>query len=123
MKLVEALLRPERAIAVKDKLQDLGFHGITTFEVNGYGEVKKISKRVYRGRTFIERIDNVERTNLKLVVSEEKLDTVIEVIRIEGKSSEGGDGRIYVYPLDNSIHIDTGSLHLGGLKEEGKEDV
>ncbi len=119
MKLVKAVLRPERAVAVKDKLQDLGFHGITTTKVNGYGEMKKVSTMVYRGRTFTKRMDNVERVTLEVVVSDEKLGTAIEVMKIEGKTSEGGDGRIYTLPLDDSIHVDTGSAHFGALDEEG----
>jgi len=123
MKLIKAVLRPEKAIEAKDQLQSMGFHGISTWRVNGYGEIKKTGKRVYRGKIYLQRMDNVERTALELVVSDEKAEKIIETIRNIGCTGNGGDGRIYTFPLDDSIHVDTGSRHLGGVSEDGAEDV
>ncbi len=121
MKLIKAILRPERSVEVKDKLQELGFHGITTWKINGYGEIKKVSKRVYRGHVYHERMENVERTILELVVSDEKADEVVDTIKITGRTDEGGDGRIYTSKLEDSVHIDSGSQHVGEIAKEGGE--
>lgn len=122
MKLIKAIIKPEKAVSLKDLLQEQGFHGITSKNSNGYGERKVTVKQVYRGRVYEGRADAVRRAELELVVSDDKVDNVIDTIRSTVVSGKGGDGRIYVYPLDDSIHIGTGDKHLGD-KQEDLSDV
>ncbi len=121
MRLIKAIVLPEKVVIIKDTLQEQGFHGITTKNSHGYGEQKLTIKKVYRGNVFEERVDAVSRVELELVVADDKVDGVINTIREVGSGGAGGDGRIYVFPLENSIHIGSGTQHLGCQEEEGSD--
>ncbi|MGR3319218.1 MAG: P-II family nitrogen regulator [Candidatus Anammoxibacter sp.] len=123
MKLVKAILKSERAVVLKDELQNLGYHGITTRVISGYIENRAMVKQVYRGRVFEQRVDAVKRVELELVVVDNKVDDVIGTIKEVGKTGQGGDGRIYILTLDDAIHIDSGTKHMGDSSEEGDGDV
>jgi len=123
MKLVRAILKPERAIILKDELQSDGYHGITSKEVKGYGENKEAVKQIFRGNVFEHKADSVKRIEIELVVSDENYSGVIETIRNIGKTGNGSDGRIYTIALEDSIHIDSGSRHVGEAKEEEGLDI
>ncbi len=119
MKLIKVILRPERALDLKDALSHKGYHGISTKHAAGYGEQKKTVKQVYRGKVYEQRIDAVKREELEFVVADYRVDSVIETIRNVTKTDQGGDGRIYILPLDNAIHIHTGDRHIGDSTETG----
>ena len=123
MKLVKSIVRPEKAIDLKDELQKMGYHGITTKEIAGYGERKLTVKQVYRGRVFETRADSVKRVELEVVVPDAKIQEVIDTVRSMCVSGSGADGRIYVTPLEQSIHVDTGTKHVGTSNEEGAKDI
>lgn len=119
MKLVKVILRPESALDLKDALTGLGYHGITIKDCAGFGEQKKIIKQIFRGKVYERRTDAVKREELEFVVSDYRVEKVMETIRNVTKTEHGGDGRIYVLPLDNSVHIHTGDKHLGDSSETG----
>ena len=123
MKLVKSIVRPEKAIVLKDELQKLGYHGITTNEIHGYGESKQTLKQVYRGRVFESRSDAIRRTEVGLVVPENKIKDILDTIREICTTGDGADGRVYVSSLEESIHIDTGTKHVGTSNEEGAIDI
>ncbi|MGR3178095.1 MAG: P-II family nitrogen regulator [Candidatus Anammoxibacter sp.] len=123
MKLVKAILKPEKIFAVKDILTENGYHGIMTKDGHGYGEQVKIIKEQVRGRVFEQRIDSIIRVELELVVSNGKVDDVVKIIRDVAKTEQGGEGRIYVMDVEKSIHIHDGGDHLGGAEEKGLRDV
>jgi nitrogen regulatory protein P-II 1 len=122
MKLIRAIVRPEKALALKDLLSDSGYHGINTTECHGYGESKKIVKQVYRGKTFEQRIDAVKRTELELVVPDDKVDNVIRTIRNVAVTNHGSDGRIYIFAMNDSVHIHSGCTHEGDYSEKNLKD-
>ncbi|GJQ60048.1 MAG: P-II family nitrogen regulator [Candidatus Scalindua sp. AMX11] len=121
MKLVKVILRPEKTFELKDVLYGLGYHGITAKQTTGFGEQKKTIKQVYRGRVYEQRVDSVKREELEFVVPDDKIEKVIETIRNVAKTQEGGDGRVYVIPLEDSIHIHSGDKHLGNPSEKELE--
>lgn len=123
MKLIKAILKPERAVVLKDELQNLGYHGITTRETSGYGEQKVTVKQIYRGRVFEGRADAIKRVELELVASDDKVDDIVQTIRSVGTTGQGGDGRIYISTLDDAIHIHSGTRHVGDSSEETVKDV
>ncbi len=122
MKLVKAITRPEKALEVKDILSGSGYHGITTTECYGYGESKKIVKQIYRGKVYEQRVDAVKRTELEFVVPDDKVDNVIRTIRNVAVTDHGADGRIYVFAMNDSFHISSGSTHLGDGSEKELKD-
>ncbi len=118
MKLFKVILRPEKEFVLKDVLSGIGYHGITSKDSAGLGESKKIVKQVYRGKVYEQRVDAVKRRELEFVVPDDKVQKVIETIRKVAVTEQGGDGRIYVSTLDESIHIHSGDTHLGDTSEE-----
>ena len=118
MKLIKVILRPEKEFEVKDILSGIGYHGITSKDCYGFGESKKVVKQVYRGKVYEQRVDAVKRKELEFVVPDDRLEKVIETIRKVAVTNQGGDGRIYVSTLDESIHIHTGDKHLGDSSED-----
>ncbi len=124
MKLIKVILKPERAIVLKDELQSMGFHGITSKESHGFGETKVIKKQIYRGRVYEERADAVKRVELELVAPDERLEDVKKIVEDIGKTGTGGDGRLYISTLDEALHIHSGTTHFGdSSEEETVEDI
>ena len=119
MKLIKAIVRPEKAFALKDILSGSGYHGITSKHTLGYGECKKTVKQVYRGKVYEQRTDAVKREELEFIVADYRVKSVMEAIRSVTKTDEGADGRIYVFPIEQSIHIHTGDRHIGDSTETG----
>ncbi len=118
MKLVKAIIRPEKEFEVKDVLSGIGYHGITSKDSAGFGESKKVIKQVYRGKVYEQRVDAIKRKEIEVVTPDDKVEKVIEAIRNVAKTEQGGDGRIYILPLENAIHIHSGDIHIGDSTEE-----
>ncbi len=122
MNLIKVILRPEKVFVLKDVLSGLGYHGITTKESLGLGEQKKTTTQVYRGKVYETRVDSVKRAELEFVVPDDKVEKVVETIRNVASTDKGGDGRIYILPVKDAIHIHSGDRHLGDSSEEGASD-
>ncbi len=119
MKIIKVVLKPDKTMDLKDLLTSLGYHGITTRDSVGYEENKQTVKQVYRGKVYEQRVDAVKREELEFVVADYRVKSVIESIRSITKTDDGGDGRIYILPVEQSIHIHTGDRHIGDSTETG----
>lgn len=105
MKMVMAVIRPERLQCVKDALRDIGINGMTISHVTGRGE--------QMGLTFTTRVgefvvDEIEKVKIESVVDDGDVERVIETIRRSAETGNSGDGRIFVIPVERSIRIRTG---------------
>ncbi|QHK18116.1 MAG: transcriptional regulator [Methanomassiliicoccales archaeon Mx-03] len=105
MKMVMAVIRPERLQCVKDALRDIGINGMTISHVTGRGE--------QMGLTFTTRVgefvvDEIEKVKIESVVDDGDVERVIETIRRSAETGNPGDGRIFVIPVERSIRIRTG---------------
>ena len=119
MKLIKVIFRPEKILELKDALTKLGYHGIT-FKANlGCGEQRKKIKQVFRGKIYEKRADATKRAEIEFIVADYRVEKVIETIRSIAATEEEGDGRIYIFPMENAIHIHSGSKHLGDSSETG----
>ncbi len=119
MKLIKVIFRPEKLLDLKDALSALGYHGIT-FKTNyGFGEQRKTIRQIFRGKIYEKRGDAVKRAEIEFVVADYRVEKVIETIRNVTKTEEEGDGRIYVFPMENAVHIHSGDRHLGDSSETG----
>lgn len=117
MKLVKVIMRPEKVFELKDVLSGIGYHGITVKECSGFGEHKTTIKQLYRGITYDTRSDIFKRVELEFIAQDEKVESVVKTIRNIASTDKGGDGRIYILPLENAIHIHTGDTHSGFMDE------
>jgi nitrogen regulatory protein P-II 1 len=107
MKLVMAIIKPERLDGVKSSLEEAGFFGLTITEVQGRGEQKGISLQ-YRGGTIL--VDLIPKVKIETIVNDNQVETVIEAIKKVAFTGKIGDGRIFVLPVEESIKIRTGEV-------------
>ena len=105
MKSIVAIVRQEKYIDVKNALLAVGCEGMTVSEIKGRGSQKGI-KESYRGSSYC--IDLIPKTRIEIVVKDEGVDTIIDAIKEGAHTGNIGDGKIFVYPIDNVIRIRTG---------------
>lgn len=105
MKKVEAIIRPGKLEEIKDALDNFGIHGMTVTQVMGCG-LQKGRKEIYRGTQY--NINLLPKVKVEVVIKDEVLDQVIEIISQAARTGEVGDGKIFVYALENAIKVRTG---------------
>lgn len=105
MKKIEAVIRPSKLDEIKDALGKFGIHGMTVTEVIGCG-LQKGKKEVYRGTEYT--IDLLPKIKIEIVILDKWVDEVIRVIVNTARTGEIGDGKIFVYSLENAVRIRTG---------------
>jgi len=104
MKKIEAIVRPEKFDMVKDALLHLGYPGMTITEVKGHGNQKGISE-MWRGRKF--RIDLLSKTKIEITVRDTDVEKIVNTIIEESKTGSIGDGKIFVFDVENVYRIRT----------------
>ncbi|MDO5853507.1 MAG: P-II family nitrogen regulator [Thermoplasmata archaeon] len=102
MKMIIAIVRPERLQCVKDGLSKIGVNGVTISHVTGRGEQMGL---VFTTRVGEFVVDEIEKVKLEIVTDDEKVDEVIAKIREKAETGHPGDGRIFVLPVEQSIRI------------------
>jgi nitrogen regulatory protein P-II 1 len=107
MKLIKAVLKPERFEFVKKALEDKGFISMTITEVKGRGEQKGISLE-YRGGLMT--VDMLPKIQIEIVTRDSDVDTVVTIITEASRTGKIGDGKIFVLPVERSIRIRTGEM-------------
>ena len=107
MKMIQAIIKPERFEFVKKALEDKGFVGMTISEVKGRGEQKGITLE-YRGGKMV--VDVLPKIKLEIVVRDKDVDELIATITGAAKTGKIGDGKIFVLPVEKSIRIRTGDV-------------
>jgi len=104
MKMIKAIIRPERLDFVKKALEDKGIFGMTVMQVEGRGDQKGISLQ-YRGGAI--NVDLIPKVQVEIVVRDSNAETVIQSIKVGAKTGKIGDGRIFVIPVERSIKVRT----------------
>ena len=102
MKMVMAIIRPERLQCVKDGLKAAGINGITITHVTGHGEQLGL---VFTTRVGEFVVDEIEKIKIETVVEDDQVQTVIDAIRAKAETGHPGDGRIFIMPVLESIRI------------------
>jgi nitrogen regulatory protein P-II 1 len=104
MKMVQAIIRPERLDSVKKALEDKGFIAMSITEISGRGEQKGIHLE-YRGKKV--EVDVIPKIKLELVVNDEHVDPIVSIIRGTARTGKVGDGKIFVLPVDMMCKVRT----------------
>ncbi|GGJ45068.1 P-II family nitrogen regulator [Deinococcus roseus] len=112
MKLITAVIRPDRLGAVKEALFRVGVTGISLSKVSGHGGEREIIEH-YRGTQV--RMEFHEKVHLQIAVSEPFVDVTVNAILQSARTGEVGDGKIFVQPLDRVIRIRTGEQDVDAL--------
>ncbi|MHB8424256.1 MAG: P-II family nitrogen regulator [Gammaproteobacteria bacterium] len=112
MKMVSAVIKPFKLDDVREALSDIGVQGITVTEVKGFGRQKGHTE-LYRGAEYV--VDFLPKVKIELAVPDDLLDRVIEAIAHAAKTGKIGDGKIFVYELEQAVRIRTGETDAQAL--------
>ena len=112
MKKIEAIIRPENLESVRVSLEEKGIVSMTVLEVQGRGRQKGVCLQWRAGEYCVEFLPKLR---LDIVVSDDKVETAIEAITAVAKTGKNGDGKIFVYPIEEVVRVSTG--------ERGKEAI
>ena len=105
MKKVEAIVRHFKLEDVKRAITEVGIHGMTVTEVRGFGR-QKGHKETYRGAEYI--VDFMPKVKLEVVVSDNDVDKLVEATVRAARTGQVGDGKIFIYNIDQVVRIRTG---------------
>ena len=105
MRLVTAIIKPFRLDDVRDALARIGIQGMTVTEVKGFGRQKGHTE-LYRGAEYV--VDFLPKVKLEVAISAELVDQALEAISDAAKTGKIGDGKKFVYNLEQVIRIRTG---------------
>jgi nitrogen regulatory protein P-II 2 len=112
MKIVMAIIKPFKLDEVRDALTGIGVHGMTVTEVKGYGRQKGHTE-IYRGTEYA--VSFLPKLKIEVAVPAEQTDKVIETITAAAKTGQIGDGKIFVFGLDQAVRIRTGETDVAAL--------
>jgi nitrogen regulatory protein P-II 1 len=105
MKKIEAVIRPSKLEDVKDALGIYGIHGMTVSQVLGCG-LQRGRVSVYRGHEYS--INLLPKLKVEIVVKDHVVEEVVRVIMDAARTGEIGDGKVFIYPVENAVRIRTG---------------
>ena len=112
MKLITAVIKPFKLDEVREALLTVGVTGLTVTDVKGYGRQKGHTE-LYRGSEY--EVDLLPKTKIDIAVSDEQCDEVIEAVTKAANTNNIGDGKIFVFGLDQLVRIRTGDLNEDAL--------
>lgn len=105
MKKIEAILKPFKLDEVKDGLSTLGVKGLTVSEVKGFGR-QRGHREVYRGAEY--QVDFVPKVKIEVVIEANLVPEAVEMIQEKARTGQIGDGKIFIFPVEDVIRIRTG---------------
>ncbi len=112
MKKIMAVIKPFKVDEVKDALTNINIKGMTISEVKGFGRQKGHTE-IYRGAEY--QTDFVPKVEIKIAVDDHQVDEVVATITEAAKSGKIGDGKIFIFPLEDVIRIRTGETGVEAL--------
>ena len=112
MKKIEAIIKPFKLDEVKEALHEVGIKGITVTEVKGFGRQKGHTE-LYRGAEYV--VDFLPKVKVEAAIKSELLDRVIEAIEKSANTGKIGDGKIFVFELEQVVRIRTGETGADAL--------
>jgi nitrogen regulatory protein P-II 1 len=117
MRKIEAIIRPERLQEVQDALDELGVSGLTVSEVMGCGRQKGYTEQYRGSRANISLLPKIK---VESVVPSDVVDKAVEAIVGAAYTGETGDGRVFVYAVEQSIRIRTGERGEDTVRHEAR---
>jgi nitrogen regulatory protein P-II 2 len=112
MKIVMAIIKPFKLEEVRDALTGIGVHGLTVTEVKGYGRQKGHTE-IYRGAEYA--VNFLPKLKVEVAVATDSVKKVITAITGAAKTGQIGDGKIFVYSIEQAVRIRTGETDADAL--------
>jgi nitrogen regulatory protein P-II 2 len=112
MKLITAIIKPFKLDEVREALSAVGVQGITVTEVKGFGRQKGHTE-LYRGAEYV--VDFLPKVKLEAAVGDDIVDRALEAIENSARTGKIGDGKIFVYDLEQVVRIRTGETGKDAL--------
>ena len=112
MKLVTAIIKPFKLDEVREALSAIGVQGITVTEVKGFGRQKGHTE-LYRGAEYV--VDFLPKVKIEAAIKTDMLEQVIEAIEKSANTGKIGDGKVFVFDLEQVIRIRTGETGKDAL--------
>jgi nitrogen regulatory protein P-II 2 len=112
MKIVMAIIKPFKLDEVRDALTGIGVHGMTVTEVKGYGRQKGHTE-IYRGTEYA--VSFLPKLKIEVAVPSDQVDKVVDTITSTAKTGQIGDGKIFVFGIDQAVRIRTGETDAAAL--------
>ncbi len=104
MKKIEAIIKPFKLNEVKEALQEVGLEGMTVIEVKGFGRQRGHTE-IYRGSEYT--VDFLPKVKIEFVLPDALVGPATEAIVKAARTGKIGDGKIFVYPVEEAIRIRT----------------
>jgi nitrogen regulatory protein P-II 1 len=120
MKLIVAVIRPEKLSDVKRALFQVGVTGMTLSRVSGHGGERDLVQQ-YRGEKVV--LEFHEKVRIEMACSDEFVDRTVEAICESARTGDVGDGKIFVMPLDHTVRIRTGEKDNDALTAVNADEV
>ena len=112
MKKIEAIIKPFKLDEVKEALQETGIQGLSVIEAKGFGRQKALTE-LYRGAEYI--VDFLPKVKIEVVLADDQLEAAIEAIVKAARTDKIGDGKIFVYEIEQAVRIRTGEEGVDAL--------
>ncbi len=112
MKMVTAIIKPFKLDDVREALSEIGVQGITVTEVKGFGRQKGHTE-LYRGAEYV--VDFLPKVKIEMAIDDGLLDRVIDIVSKATNTGKIGDGKIFVFDLEQAVRIRTGETSLAAL--------
>ncbi|MFN7183566.1 MAG: P-II family nitrogen regulator [Thermomonas haemolytica] len=112
MKMVMAVIKPFKLDDVREALAEAGVTGITATEVKGFGRQKGHTE-LYRGAEYV--VDFLPKIKLEIAVTDDRVEAVVEAIMKAAGTGKIGDGKVFIWGLDQVVRIRTGELDADAL--------
>ncbi|QGX38689.1 P-II family nitrogen regulator [Permianibacter aggregans] len=112
MKFITAIIKPFKLEDVRDALSEVGISGVTVSEVKGFGRQKGHTE-LYRGAEY--EVDYVPKVKLEIALPDDLLEQTVEAIQRSANTGKIGDGKIFVFDLEQVIRIRTGETNEEAL--------
>ena len=112
MKFVTAIIKPFKLDEVREALSAIGVQGVTVTEVKGFGRQKGHTE-LYRGAEYV--VDFLPKVKIEAAIKDEMLDQVIEAVEKSASTGKIGDGKIFIFDVEQVIRIRTGESGIDAL--------
>jgi nitrogen regulatory protein PII len=112
MKMLIAIIKPFRLDAVREALSEAGVQGMTVTEVRGFGRQKGHTE-LYRGNEYT--VDLLPKIKIEVALPPETVDRAVEAVQKAAQTGQIGDGKIFVFDLNQAVRIRTGEAGVGAV--------